>query len=1370
MAQGQQEIIKLRDAGFTLEEIAQWKADRTKMLLDAGFSHKEVDDYFGVKQFDPKPLVQYMQQNLKAAEGEGQLGAKPQPKQARGFVEALEAGFQMSVTGLLKREKMPDKTLAQDATFLERMAYSIGNIGGDVPAMVGGFLLGGGAGAATGPGALVTGAGGAMALPMGLRAVITHAYEKGEVRDVKEFFSLAADATIETAKGWVLGAATAGAGQVARAALPTTAPRIVSATVPTTAEIGTMVALGAALEGHVPTAQDFIDAAALIGGMKASAKVASKLRNIYVRTGVPPQEVARQAQHDVTIKQELLSRDVEMPKAFEKLDEAPTPLTPGKVEPKVDPKLLETLPVLGEAGKVEPVFPESVVQEIVFHGTNARFDRFDVTKSKDAGIWFTPVEGAAKMYGDNIRAARVNLRNPYEATVGESRPDALMRAVENGHDGIIVRDKDGSISTLAVFDASQIKEVSRSAPSVTVTLPAVRQPQAPTKPPAPPAQPPKPPQPPALPGKGPSPDPQAAILDRIGTNEKGSRLPTWDDVYTAVVDDLHPIKQFEKAMRGDKDIDSVVGPYELARLTRGAYGMADHFLEYGTFNFNTRDITGKSLKDVLKPVEKDLDGFRAYAVAERAIELEKRGIQTGVPMVDAQAVVNAGRGKYGQVLKELQDYQTELVTYLRDAGVISPEQFSAMLEANKNYVPFYRLAGDEFGAPGTAGRGFAVRNPIKGIKGSESKIVDPIESIIKNTYLYITIAERNNVGRAMHRLVRENPDAAAALGVEVVKTPVRPIQITAKETGADMVAQFLREHGIDVQLADTITVFRGQRQPVGPDQIRFFENGKPVTLRVPEAVAQAMKGMDHHSFSLLTKILALPAKGLRAGTVLSPEFMARNFTRDQLSAFINSVSGFRPIWDTLSGFGSLMKKDQEYQRLLRSGGANAAFVSIDRQYIQNHIFKLSQETGLLRSTWNVVRSPLELLRVLSETIENSTRLGEFKRVTAKGGNLRKGGMAAREVVLDFQRVGAQMRALNMVSAFLNPSIQGMDKIVRVFKDRPVETTVKVLAGVTLPSVLLWVVNHDDPRWKEIPQWQKDVFWIVMTDDAIHRLPKPQELGLLFGTIPERILEAYFTENPDAFKEFRQSVLEGMVPNYLPTFAQPIIEHFANRSTFTGNPIVPSDIEGLLPEYRYTEYTHEVTKMLGSAIAAFPGMKHADAASPAVIENYWRAWTGGLGMYLLDAADRALVAAGVAPDPVKPAATLADLPIIKAFVVRYPSAQAQSIQSFYDKYYERKQVYDTVLALARDGNIEAMRKEYALAPGAMANLDGMREALTNLSKMVRLIHKNPEFTPDEKRQLIDSLYMQMILIAREGNKAMEEIDKVMGSGVEETPSR
>lgn len=94
---------------------------------------------------------------------------------------------------------------------------------------------------------------------------------------------------------------------------------------------------------------------------------------------------------------------------------------------------------------------------VVYHGTNADFAVFDPVRSRDAGVWFTPVRGAAEMYGANIIPAFVSLRNPYEATVRQDRAEALMRAADGGHDGLIVRDTDGSISTLSVFRPEQIK-------------------------------------------------------------------------------------------------------------------------------------------------------------------------------------------------------------------------------------------------------------------------------------------------------------------------------------------------------------------------------------------------------------------------------------------------------------------------------------------------------------------------------------------------------------------------------------------------------------------------------------------------------------------------------------------------------------------------------------------------------------------------------------------------------------------------------------------------------------------------------------------------------------------------------------------------
>jgi hypothetical protein len=82
-----------------------------------------------------------------------------------------------------------------------------------------------------------------------------------------------------------------------------------------------------------------------------------------------------------------------------------------------------------------------------------------------------------------------------------------------------------------------------------------------------------------------------------------------------------------------------------------------------------------------------------------------------------------------------------------------------MREANRDYVPFFRLMDRRQGR--RAGqRDVGALNPIKAIKGSERKVVDPLESIVKNTYLYTALAERNAVGNVAGR-ARGRPAPAA---------------------------------------------------------------------------------------------------------------------------------------------------------------------------------------------------------------------------------------------------------------------------------------------------------------------------------------------------------------------------------------------------------------------------------------------------------------------------------------------------------------------------------------------------------------------------------------------------------------------------------
>lgn len=1266
---GLEEIQRAREAGFSDQEIEDHITSEKSKAQEAGFSPAEVDAYYGRPPFEDAPVRALLTENHKTAtnpQGEGKTPSKP----ITNFVEALEAGLQMSVSGLIARGKAPDFAITEDTPRSSRIAANVTSLAGDVPAMVGGYLAGGGQ---------ITGTAGAFALPTAIRKVLMDKYEKGEVQGFSDFWDRFSGVALDTAKSWITGAATGAVGKLVGAAdIPN---KVLKGAAVTGSELATMVTVGNALEGQIPGREEFEDAAIALGFIKGSAAVAKKLRNLYAETGVTPEQVARDAEKDPTIQQDLGADNMDAP-----------------------------------------------------------------------GRYKSPVS---------------------------------------------------ALQTIGM---------------------------------------------------------------RISKDATEAKATTFQDVYTRLVDDLNPIREISKEiekmtpeeLRGNGEAPDT---YKLMRLLRGSIGKAAHFLEIGTTDFNTLKTNGESLKAILQD-QKDMEGFRQYLVAQRAVELHGRGVESGVDAEIAGKAVLEGNARFAELAKRTTDYQNRLVKYLKDSGIISDDAFEAMKEANKHYVPFFRVMDEQ--ATGGLPRGSQVANPLKGIKGSERMIIDPLESIVKNTYAYVALAERNaankkfiesagktttpsqfftKVPAPLKPVTLNEPEIRALFEAFVAerKTTEKKTQTlsettrteggttttsgggpetkpytlnkarireallargfatgeadqmiarlqskeaTSTTTGSTTVVEklmkevektsFIQE--LNIRLPnEAATVFRAMQIPLRPNEIAVFEKGKRNVYEVDPDVASAFKAMDAETANLFVKLIAIPAQTLRAGAILSPDFMVRNGLRDQIGAFVQSRNGYFPIFDFVRGAMSLVKRDEHFGNWLKAGGANAAMVSVDRQYLSQHLLQLSKETGLMEKAWNVVKSPIEVLRVASELIENSTRLGEFKRST-KGDGLTKGQLqnaafGSREVTLDFARIGANMRAVNMISAFTNAQIQGVDRIIRAFGENPVGTTAKIGASVTLPSLLLWWANHDDERYKELPDWQKRLFWIVLTKDHIFRFPKPFEVGLIFGTLPEMAMEAYFTDNLDAFRDFEKALLDAFLPNLVPQIAQPVIEQFSNRSLFTGTPIVPHDVEKLLPEYQYNTYTTEAAKALGSIVGAFPGLRDRSIedtnsliggtaralSTPVLMENYIRSWTGGLGMYALQLADKALREAGALPDPEKPTATLADIPVIKAFVVRYPSASAQSIQDFFNTYQAQQKYIDTFTAKAKDGDPAAVKiiTEHA---DRMADLGAMKDTLSEHSNLIRLVYKNPDLTPDDKRQLIDTLYFRMIEVSRAGNDMFRELKK------------
>lgn len=747
-------------------------------------------------------------------------------------------------------------------------------------------------------------------------------------------------------------------------------------------------------------------------------------------------------------------------------------------------------------------------------------------------------------------------------------------------------------------------------------------------------------------------------------------------------------------------------------------------------------------------------------MSRRIVELDKRGIEHGFDAKDAARVVREGK-RFEAEFKELRDYQSHLLKYLKDSGVVSEKAMKLMEDANQDYVPFYRVMGE--GKSG--GVGLRSASPIKKIKGSTKDVVDPIESIMRNTYVLTTIAERNRVMSALVKLQEANPS------LEVMR--VKAGQKTAEATIIkDLMEPYRKGDATFAETMESLAAFRKDVFIKGKEVVHF-KNGKATIFEVNVELAEALSAIDRTALDPIVRVLSTPASLLRTGAILTPDFMARNAARDSLSAMMFSKEGFVPVIDTARGISMILGRSQAYKDWAASGGMFAHMQAVDRAYFQKGMKDMLLSIPLR----NTLKNPIEILRALSGLVEQGTRVAVFERHMRKA--LKKGksreealaeaGFESRDVTLDFQKFGAKTRALNSLSAFFNAWVQGQDKLARSFKDNPKAMTAKVIGGIAIPSALLHMVNRDKEWYQELPAWQRDLYWHFSTGDGtedftIWRIPKPFELGLIFGTGTERMLEYTIEGNPKAGKDFMKSLSKSLTPNLMPTFMAVPVEVWANKSIFFDRPIVPRDRENMLPEYQYSPYTTETAKELGAAIGYVPGMRFSKMSSPAVVEHVIRGWTGGLGYYAIKTMDGLLEVAGITDPVVAPEKTLADVPLVKAFTTRHPTMGTESVEQFFDLYEKTSKYTNTYKKLMKEGRTQealAIFEEQQDA-GLVIKLDKQKQTISEMSRLIRQIHRLPrmEGMSDEelatfKRQTIDTLYIRINGIAKRGVEMMKQ---------------
>jgi len=841
--------------------------------------------------------------------------------------------------------------------------------------------------------------------------------------------------------------------------------------------------------------------------------------------------------------------------------------------------------------------------------------------------------------------------------------------------------------------------------------------------------------------------------------------------YTSFVNRIHPIDQFSelyKKLEGG-DIASRQDPGLLAQNMNGWIGLAQHFLEYGTIKrswyqeaqkgkVGTVKVEGKPLKEILLPIDK-LDAMRefsAYLVSRRDIELGAREITTGATAGDAEATIEYLERKFPafkQAAEELDTYQTSLLDMLVEYGVLDPAMKKTMQDMNKMYVPFYRVQ-EEITQKDFMGRTLQSKNPIKKIKGSQRDIADPIDSIIKNTYTFANLARRNEVMQAFALGAEKHPD----LGTLFERVPgdmakvatVDAKDIAYKAFGAD--SEFAKNFlPTEVQMfiemvmpEKLVPIFRPTFSQQG-DVVTVLDGGKAKHYYVDRDLYEAIEGMNIDQAGFYMNLFAFPAQTLRAGATLTPEFMARNPMRDTFVAGIQTKHGFRLGFDTVRGLASLLKKDEAYKAWLIEGGNLSSLVSMDRKQLAE-----TQKTLLRRSERmkNLVKNPLEVLQILSAAMEQATRIGEARRALIKGEDPKQAARAAREISSDFLRMGSKIIPMSRVTAFFNVRVQGIDKMYRTFKDQPFKATAQSVLRITLPSIILYMINRDEEGWEEIPQWQKDVFWLVpiprqfaqnipglvteeQGENVWLRIPKPFEYGLVFGSLPERFMEYLDKKDPEKMDEVFRTLRTSFLPLPIPTGALPIMENWFNYSIFLDRPIIPRGKENLPAEDQYTDGTSEIAKIAGDAINY----------SPAKIDNLLYGYFAGLGRYATESVDSVLKGTGIVSVPPEPAATPSEIPVQKAFVVRAPiGSGSNSVETFYRRREEATVAHNKINMLLESGQTAEAREYLAEHPEAKlyTSYNRVAKKMGEIRAAKDRIYQSETMSPEEKRKKLDKL--------------------------------
>lgn len=837
------------------------------------------------------------------------------------------------------------------------------------------------------------------------------------------------------------------------------------------------------------------------------------------------------------------------------------------------------------------------------------------------------------------------------------------------------------------------------------------------------------------------------------------RDETIDTLRQGWLDQFHGIRRAEQRNLGNLPTEQ--SAYVAARLATGTASVMRAVLLHGRPRWagnrqhleKIQDTQG--LLDILRPLGNQLDDWIGWMVGNRAARLMQEGRENNFTPEEIAALRDLGKGnldQFRETARQFAAFKRSILDVAEGAGLIDPQ--SRAVWDHADWIPFYRNLADQDAtlAPRSHGGLANQSSGIRTLRGGKVELNDPMENIIMNFHHLLDASLKNN---AVRKAIAAAPDA-----VEKLPPPMQQVAVSNSE-----VKRVLKAQGVPEDLIKTFPpqVFEGISKlwsfspPNAPDIIRVMEDGKATYYRVTDPLLlKAVTSFE--SFDMPGLATARAFKRLFTSAVTaSPEFMIRNFLRDTASTAVISKSAIdasgalRGIAQSLTGSGAA-------EQMLFAGASFASgyIDGTDPEAITRAVRRSLRARGMSAASADkfigtLIDTPAKFwdaYRKINEAVENANREAVFAAVEKRGGSVTESAFESKDL-MDFSLRGSSKayRLLADIVPFFNARVQGLYRLGRT------DPKQLLMRGwmLTIPSILLALANMGDDDYEDLPDWDKDMYWHIWILGEHFRFPKPFEVGLIFGTVPERVVR--YLAGQDEGKRLLGRLWWGLSDTLhlvdWPQVVKPAVEVAYNWDSFRGRPIESmAETRYNTPSQRYSGHTSETLREIVQAGAP---VFDKIGLSPKKAEHLVGGYLGTMGLWGLSVVDLATRMATDAPE--RPTLRPDEVPLLRVLYRGDRSDPARNTQAVEDVYKAAQmfaQMKGDITDAGKRGDreqaqqlLERHRERLELfAPAAKA-----AEYLTDASKQINAIYADRSLTPEQKRKRVDVVLARRNEIAR-----------------------